>query len=130
MLDRRKPYVLRIRDAELSDKEYKKAAELWEQDPPVLAINVSLARAGRGYALKYLELGSGRGHVFYGRVVKEMKNGIMFEGAEYKATFALTELTYEEFERRIRPRLSEWERRLLNDLDDVQTYYRRIAGMV
>ena len=126
MLDRRKPYVLRIR----FDKQYRELEKVREQDPPVLAINAGIVREGRGWALEYLDLGSERGHIIKGKITKDMKNGVVFESPECDATFSFTELTYEEFDRRIRPHLSEWESHLLNDLDDVQVYYRKIAGMI
>lgn len=74
-----------------------------------------------------------RGHALRGEITKEYRGGgVEFDfrhGEAENVILQFRPLTYDEFNAEIRPNLSEWESRLLNDLDDVYTYYRRIAGI-
>ena len=70
-----------------------------------------------------------RGHLLDGRVKKELRNGIVFKATALNWTLTLTELTMEEFETEIRPRLAPEVSAMLNDLDDVYTWCRQQAGI-
>ena len=117
MLDRRKTYKVTIHDNRrkgLSDlTEYAIKAEI-------------VADEGR------LQLGYWnfeRGHLLDGKVKRNLKNGIVFQATELNWTLTLTELTMEEFETEIRPRLRPEVSEMLNDLDDVYVWCRQQAGI-
>lgn len=117
MLDRRKTYKVTIHDNNkngLTDgTEYAIRAEI---------------RKENGHAVLWY-YNFERGHSPQGRVVKELKNGIVFKATELNWTFTLTELTMEEFEAELRPELKPEVSAMLNDLDDVYTWFRQLAGI-
>ena len=129
MLDRRKPYVIDIDN---------KAGELNMRDDgeslPCIAILCSIEMYDDGGgkekpSLFYYSVGDERGHKLQGKTVKDLPNGIVFYVPRLKWQFTLTELTMEQFEKRIRPHLDENVSAMLNDLDDVYTWYRQIVGI-
>lgn len=117
MLDRRKTYKVTMHDHErngLTDGyEYAIRAEIRKEDGHTVLWYYNFER----------------GHSPRGKVVKDLPNGIIFKATELNWTFTLTELTMEEFEAEIRPRLQPEVSAMLNDLDDVYTWCRQLAGI-
>ena len=73
-----------------------------------------------------------RGHMLDGKVVKELKNGIVFDYGNKRNSherLTLTPMTYEEFNTNIRPYITEQESSLIHDLDDAYFWYRRCCGI-
>lgn len=125
MLDMRKPYILNINDR-------KKEINFHNGDGlPSIAIKAKVGNWDdeKGLHLFYYDIGCERGHVLPGKVVKDLPNGIVFDAKNPKWRFTLTELTYDEFNKRIRPTLDEHLSQYLNDLDDVYVWYRKQAGI-
>lgn len=133
MLDFRKPYVLMTKRVN---------AKSWfgdDDDLPMIAIKCICEHGRKDYGedvrkmyLQYYDIGCERGHRLEGKLIKELPNGIVFRWDNRDGmfdTFKLTELTMEEFERRVRPTLDEYQNRCLIDLDDVYVWYRRMAGI-
>lgn len=133
MLDFRKPYVLMTK---------KSRERVWRGDDenlPAIAIKCVCEHGRkedgenpRKTYLQYYDLGCERGHRLEGRVIKDLPNGIVFEWENHNGmfdTFKLTELTMDEFERRVRPTLDEYESDCIHDLDDVYVFYRRMVGL-
>ena len=130
MLDFRKPYVLMTKSSE--DKS-------WFGDDdnlPMIAIKCLCEHGREEYHenprrtyLQYWDIGCERGHRLEGRIKKRLPNGIIFEWSGHHKSFKLTELTMEEFERRVRPSLDEYESNCIHDLDDVHVFYRRMVGL-
>jgi hypothetical protein len=125
MLDMRKPYVINIKDRE------KKLNFDNGEGLPSIAIKARVGRweEEKGLHLFFYDIGCERGHVIQGKIAKDMKNGIVFDAKNPKWRFTLTELTYDEFNERIRPTLDEHLAQYLNDLDDVYVWYRKLANM-
>ncbi len=131
MLDFRKPYVLMT-------KEPKEKSWFGDDDNlPMIAIKCICERGRKEYSehtrkmyLQYYDIGCERGHRLEGKVAKELPNGIIFKWAGHDQLFKLTEMTMDEFERRVRPTLDEYQSRYINDLDDVYVWYRKQAGIV
>ena len=69
-----------------------------------------------------------RGHMIFGRVKKETPTGIIFK-SNNMGKIELREMTMEWFNERIRPSLYPEVSEIINDLDDVFTWYRQLAGM-
>ena len=129
MLDRRKPYVIDIEDR-------TKALNMRDNgvDVPAIAIKCSVEIWDNGdgkekLSLFYYDIGCERGHILQGKVLKDLKNGIVFHAKELNWVFTLTELTMEQFEARIRPTLPQEVSEMLNDLDDVYVWYRQQVGI-
>lgn len=129
MLDRRKPYVVDIKDrtGELNMRDSGRGI-------PVIAIKsvITMWDYGDGKekpSLAYYDLGAERGHVLQGRTIKDLPNGIVFYAKDLNWDFTLTELTMEQFEARVRPSLPHEVSEMLNDLDDVYVWYRQLAGI-
>lgn len=125
MLDMRKPYILTLHDR---DNKLKFNNEF---GIPTIAIKVRVGSCDddKRIHLFYYDIGSERGHLLPGNIVKELENGIVFDADEPKWRFTLTELTYDDFNRRIRPTLDERLSAMLNDLDDVYVWYRKFVHM-
>lgn len=129
MLDYRTPYILDIRYPGVTFNAYKQQLRDEANDLPVIAIKCEVARRGKAGVLKYWDIGAEHGHMVYGSIAKDSKTGLVFQGESYDATFTFTQLTYEEFERRIRPHLDDYVSSLIHDLDDVYIFYRKQAGI-
>lgn len=69
-----------------------------------------------------------RGHMLDGRVVKHLKDGIVFK-SKALGVLTFTPLTLKEFNEQIRPTLDPHLSSLLNDIDDVYVWYRKLADM-
>jgi len=133
VLDFRKPYVL------LTKKSKEKSWFGDDDNLPAIAIKCICEKGRKEYGenprkmyLQYYDIGCERGHRLEGKVVKDLPNGIVFEWANRSGmfdTFKLTELTMEEFERRVRPTLDEYQSKCINDLDDAYVFYRRMVGI-
>ena len=130
MLDQRKPYILTTKGN--GDGKWFGDGD----DLPMVAIKCRIDYdddGEPGLHLFYYDIGCERGHILPGKVIKEMKNGVVFRWEPDKGEpelFKLTEMTYDDFNRRIRPSLSEYVSRHIHDLDDVQVFYRRMVHMV
>ena len=129
MLDYRKPYVIDIEDRR---KELNMRDD--ERNVPSIAIGSSIEKWDDGDgkekpSLFYYDIGCERGHKLQGKIMKDLPNGIVFYVPRLKWQFTLTELTMEQFEKRIRPLLDENVSAMLNDLDDVYTWYRQMVGI-
>lgn len=73
-----------------------------------------------------------RGHMLDGKVVKELKNGIVFDYGNKRNGYerlTFTPMTYEEFNTYIRPYITERESAMIHDLDDAYFWYRRCCDM-
>lgn len=68
-----------------------------------------------------------RGHMLKGRIVKHLKNGIVFK--HHIGTLVFTPMTLEEFDLEFRPYLPEEVSQSLQDLDDVYVWYRKQVNM-
>ena len=89
MLDMRKPYILSIKDSTHLLN--------FNEDPrnlPSIAIKAHIGNWDEEKALHlfYYDIGCERGHVLPGKVVRDMKNGIVFDAKNPKWRFTLTEL--------------------------------------
>lgn len=129
MLDKRKPYVI-----DIEDRSRKLDMRDDGESVPSIAIRSSIEMWNDGHgeekpSLFYYSIGEERGHKLQGKVVKDLPNGIVFYVPHLKWQFTLTELTMEQFEKRIRPHLDEYVSAMLNDLDDVYTWYRQMVGI-
>ena len=129
MLDRRKPYVIDIEDR-------KKELNLRDnpRNAPAIAIESRIGMWDDGdgeekLSLFYYDIGAERGHVLPGKVIKNLKDGIVFRAKELNWDITLRELTMEQFDTRIRPRLRPEVSEMLNDLDDVYVWYRQMVGI-
>lgn len=111
-MDFRKTYRVEIRDEDGTGKEYAIRTETFED--------------GKRQRLRYYNFE--REHIFYGKVKKQLKDGFTFKD-ERGWLFTFTELTMEEFNAEIRPRLDERTSAMINDLDDVYTWCRAQAGI-
>ena len=111
MIDYRKTYAVKIEDEQGEGKEY--------------AIRTELSKDGKKDVIRYYNFE--REHTIFGRVKKQLQNGLIFQSSEMKVRFIFTELTMEEFEEEIRPRLRPEVSEMLNDLDDVYTWCRHQA---
>ena len=69
-----------------------------------------------------------RGHMLDGKVVKELDNGIVFDSSTL-GIITLSPLTLREFNAYIRPSLDPYVRQYIHDIDDVNVWYRKLAGM-
>ena len=117
MLDRRTPYKVVIHD---DNKEpYPDMTEY--------AIEAEISTEGKKTQLLYWNFE--RGHAIDGKVKKQLKNGLVFKATDLNWTFTLTELTMQEFEAEIRPRIDPAVSEMLNDLDDVYMWLRHEAGI-
>lgn len=117
MLDRRKTYKVTIHDNHRGG-----LSEMTEY-----AIKAEITTEGGNTQLTYWNFE--RGHLLDGKVKKELRNGIVFKATGLNWTLTLTELTMEEFEAEIRPRLRPEVSEMLNDLDDVYVWCRQQAGI-
>lgn len=127
MLDRRKPYVIDITDRSKALKMNDTGEGL-----PAIAIKCEVIEAidgEKGVALAYYDIGCERGHILNGRIVKDLRNGVVFRAKRQNMDIKLTELTMEQFNARIRPSLQPEISEMLNDLDDVYVWYRQLVGM-
>ena len=74
-----------------------------------------------------------RVHILTGRIVEELPNGIVFELASHpfgsNNVLVFEPLTMEEFDKRIRPNLPRELSVALRDIDDVNFWYRKQAGI-
>lgn len=113
MIDYRKTYTVKIEDEQGEGKEY--------------AIRTELFKDGRHDVVRYFNFE--REHTIFGRVKKQLKDGLIIQSSEIKKRFTFTELTMEEFEAEIRPRLRPEVSEMLNDLDDVYSWCRHQAGI-
>ncbi len=113
MIDYRKTYTVKIEDEQGEGKEY--------------AIRAELSKDGKKDVVRYFNFE--REHTIFGRVKKQLPNGLIIQSSEMKSRFTFTELTMEEFEAEIRPRLTPEASEMLNDLDDVYTWCRHQAGI-
>lgn len=123
-LDRRKPYVMLIKEQGVKQP--------FGGDPrtlPMIAIDAKLDTVDGEKCLFYYDIGCERGHLLPGKVKKKLKNGIIFHAKDLKWDITLTELTMEEFNQRVRPHLQPEDSKMLNDLDDVYVWYRQQVGM-
>lgn len=117
MLDRRKTYKVVIHDNRRKGR----------RDTTEYAIKAEIVNDEGHPQLGYWNFE--RGHLIDGKVTKDLRNGIVFKATELNWTFTLTELTMEEFEAEIRPRLQPEVSEMLNDLDDVYVWCRQQAGI-
>ncbi len=69
-----------------------------------------------------------RGHMLDGKTKKQLKSGIVFKSAAL-GEVTLKPLTMDEFDTIVRPSIDEHLSQYLNDLDDVYTWYRKLAGI-
>lgn len=69
-----------------------------------------------------------RGHMLEGRVIRNLKDGIIFK-SKARGDITLTPLTLNEFNEQIRPSLVPRLSDMLIDLDDVYSWYRRLANV-
>lgn len=127
MLDRRKPYIIDITDR-------SKALNMRDSGEglPAIAIRCEIVDAidgEKGVALSYCDIGCERGHIMNGKIVKDLRNGIVFRAKQQNMDIKLTELTMEQFNARVRPSLQPEVSEMLNDLDDVYVWYRQMVGM-
>jgi hypothetical protein len=113
VIDYRKTYTVKIEDEQGEGKEY--------------AIRTELSKDGKKDVVRYFNFE--REHTIFGRVKKQLLNGLIIQSSEMKSRFTFTELTMEEFEAEIRPRLTPEVSEMLNDLDDVYTWCRHQAGI-
>ena len=111
-MDFRKTYKVTITDEDGTGMEYAIRTELFED--------------GKWQRLRYYNFE--REHLFWGKVKKQLKNGFVFKDKR-GWIFTFTELTMEEFNTEIRPRLDERTSAMINDLDDVYTWCRHLAGI-
>lgn len=125
MLDRRKTYVIDIEDRDRKGLNLRDNGE----DVPALAIKAFIDESDGGPSLFYWDIGAERGHLLPGKVKKNLPDGIVFRAKELNWDIKLTELTMEQFESRIRPSLMPEVSAMLNDLDDVYTWYRQRVGI-
>ena len=124
MLDPRKPYILTIKD--------DRGITTGDGDHlPIVAIKCKVDTwDGRpGPHLYYYDIGCERGHILPGKVIKEAKKGVVFHCTSLNWVFTLTEMTYDDFNQRVRPDMSEYISRHIHDLDDVQVFYRMMVHM-
>ena len=117
MLDRRKTYKVTIHD-----NNRRGLSDLTEY-----AIKAEIVNDEGHPQLSYWNFE--RGHLIDGKVKKDMRNGVVFRATELNWMLTLTELTMEEFEAEIRPRLQPEVSEMLNDLDDVYVWCRQQAGI-
>ncbi len=113
MIDYRKTYKVKIEDEQGEGKEY--------------AIRTELSKEGKDDVVKYFNFE--RWHTIRGKIKKQHRNGLIIRSNEMKSTFTFSELTMIEFEDEIRPRLQPEVSEMLNDLDDVYTWCRHLAGI-
>ncbi len=107
MLDKRTPYTFRIKD--LGTTDIVMLAQIDDQDR---------------LCFTTIE----RGHMLTGRVKKDSKRKFVFE-SDTVGTVTLSPLTFNEFNDLVRPSIGEYLRKHLNDLDDVYSWYRHLAGI-
>lgn len=129
MLDERKPYVI-----DITDKSGKLNLRDRGRGTPAIAIKCKTDKQERSDGKKHLclfyyDIGCERGHILPGKVVKDLRNGIIFHARELNWDIKLTELTIEQFDERVRPRLQPEVSEMLNDLDDVYIWYRQMVGI-
>ena len=129
MIDYRKPYIISIIDR-------TKQLDLTDDGigVPAIAIKCAFVNFREGDAkekrsLSYFDIGCQHVHLFQGKVVKDMPNGIVFRAKERNYDIWLTELTMEQFDTRIRRVLPAEVSEMLNDLDDVYVWYRQMVGI-
>ncbi len=124
MLDFRKPYVILFKD-----KHSNWTSGDDERMQPFLGIEAQLEKEDGKTYLSYWAIGDERGHLLEGTVKKDLKNGIVFDAKNAGYILTMTELTMEQFEKRIRPHLDENVSDMLNDLDDVYVWCRQQVGI-
>lgn len=106
MLDPRTPYVMRHKGEEQ-------------------IMSVAIGMCIKDNRLCYYDFD--RGHMLNGRIVKHLKDGILFK--HNIGTLVFTPMTLEEFDREFRPHLPDEVSQHLLDLDDVYVWYRKQANM-
>ena len=125
MLDKRKPYVISVEDR-------TKALNMRDDNEsglPAMAIKAMLDKANGKTYLLYWDIGAERGHMLPGKGKKDLPDGIVFRAKELNWDITLKELTMEQFETRIRSHLLPEVSNMLNDLDDVYTWYRQMVDI-
>lgn len=129
MLDERIPYVIDIEDCtgglNMRDRGVGVPAvaimskvDMWEE-----------RRGEEKLSLFYYDIGCERGHVLPGEILEDLPNGIVFHAEALNWNITLTTLTYDVFNKRVRAHLNEKERQSIRSQEDVNFYYRRMAGM-
>lgn len=129
MLDERIPYVIDIEDCSgglnmrddgesVPSVAIMSKVDMWEDEPGVKKLS-----------LFYYDIGCERGHILPGVVLEDLPNGIVFHAEELDWNITLTALTYDVFNKRVRADLHDEDRKAINSQEDVNLFYRRMAGM-
>lgn len=86
-----------------------------------------VGKNGKWERLRYYDFE--REHIFLGKTKKQLKGGAVFKTEELGWTITFSELTYDDFNEEIRPRLPAEVSEMINDLDDVYVWCRQQAGI-
>lgn len=118
MLDIKKVYVIVFKDDETN--------HITGDNPrsaPFLAANAMIDDTEGETSLCYWSIGDERGHSLEGKVVQDLKNGIIFHADNIGETLTLTEFTMDEFELRSRPNMERIRPGSTNNLRSIEDVY-------
>ena len=127
MLDKNKVYVIVFKEDE--------TGHISGDDPrvpPYLAANAFIEEFRGKMCLSYLSVGDEREHLLEGEIIEDLNNGIVFHAKYAGDTLTLTEFTMDEFEKRNRPHMKEYQpgsTAVLKTIDDVYFWCRKHLGL-